>query len=359
MYSVANSRRPVAKLRRADVYHRQFDYRDLFSQTFAVDTVRNRCGNEVALVSDRHGHSVWSRYSDCNGLLEYTCFDDDVLIVIGDRPKGLTGPSTQLTTDGDWLHMQFRMAGAGTENPLGQATMHVPSGSCAIFRNPSGIQTMRDFAPEPWKVVCLYMRPRSVNSFFGISSSNLSRDFRWMSESGDVGFCSHLMPIDTSSRAIIQDMMNTSLDRSFRRLYMKSKALELFCINASRVAESKQHSSGRSRGWSPTSNVVRAAIDIMKVEIGAPLTLGLLARRVGTNRTRLAQLFKEGTGVTVQAYWRRLRLEYARALLSAEHIPVTEAAARVGYSSISSLTRAFYKEFGYLPKEARRTDAAR
>ncbi|GAA4107171.1 hypothetical protein GCM10023067_01660 [Aminobacter aganoensis] len=63
--------------------------------------------------------------------------------------------------------------------------------------------------------------------------------------------------------------------------------------------------------------------------------------------------------MTVQAYWRRLRLEYARALLSAEHIPVTEAAARVGYSSISSLTRAFYKEFGYLPKEARRTDAAR
>jgi AraC-like DNA-binding protein len=358
MQTHAHPHRPQARLKPANGSHRQsFDYRDLFSQACAVDTVGNRCGNDVALVSDKHGHSVWGRYTDCKGQLEYACFDDEVLIVISDRPKGLTGPSTQLTTDGDWLHMQFRMAGAGTENPLGHAKTHVPSGSCAIFRNPNGIHTMRDFAPEPWKVVCLYMRPRSVNSFFGISSSNLSHQFRWMSESGDVGYYSHLMSIDIASRAIIQDMMGNTLDRDFRRSYIKSKALELFCITANRMNESQRLAGGRPSGWTPVSNVVRAAIDIMKLEIEAPLTLGSLARRVGTNRTRLAQLFREGTGVTVQAYWRTLRLEYARELLSRENIPVTEAAARVGYSSISSLTRAFYKEFGSLPKEARRSAA--
>lgn len=335
------------------------DYRDLFSQSNAVDIVGTRCGNEVTLVSDRHGHSVWSRYSDCNGLLEYSCFDDEVLVVMSNLPNGLTGLSTQLTTDGDWLHLQFRIAGAGSENTLGHGKVRIPSGSCAIFRTPSGSQTIRDFAPEPWRAVCLYMRPRSVGNFFGIPESSLEHDFRWISESGDVGFCSHLMPIDTSGRAIIQDMMNTDLDREFRRAYVKSKALELFCTTANRIRANSQQKGARSSGWSSTPNLVRAAIDVMRLEIEAPLTLASLARRVGTNRTRLAQLFRERTGVTVQAYWRTLRLEHARDLLSTQQIAVTEAAARVGYSSISSLTRAFYKEFGYLPKDARRLSSVR
>lgn len=330
------------------------DYRDLFSQSTATETVGTRCANDVTVVSDRHGHSVSSRYSDCNGLLEYSSFDDELLVVISDIPSGLTGMSTQLTTDGDWLHLQYRIAGAGSESTLGHDKVRIPSGSCAIFRTPSGSTTIRDFAPEPWKAVCLYMRPSSVSRFFGISESSLAHEFRWMSESGHVGFRSHLMPIDLSGRAIIQDMMGTGFDRDFRRAYVKSKALELFCTTANRMRADRQPSNAKPSGWSGATDPVRAAIDIMKLEIESPLTLGSLARKVGTNRTRLAQIFRERTGVTVQAYWRKLRLEHARDLLATEQIPVTEAAARVGYSSISSLTRAFHKEFGYLPKEARR-----
>jgi len=335
--------------------HHYFDYRDLFSQSCAVEWIEDRCANDAAIVSDRHGHSVWSTYTDCKGALEYACFDDEVLVVIGDRPKGLDRLSTQVTTDGDWLHFQYRIAGAGVDNPLGQGKMTIPSGSCAIFRNPSGLQTMRDVVREPWKVVCLYMRPGSVDRFFGISRSSLADEFGWMTETGDVGFRSHLMPLDVASRAIVQDMMSTTLDRDFRRTYVKSKALELFCITANRIREIGRTVGARPKRPSGPPNAVRAAIDIMKTEIESPLTLGHLARKVGTNRTRLAQLFRDGTGITVQAYWRGLRLKYAQELLSIENVSVTEAAARVGYSSMSSLTRAFYKEFGFLPKEARRT----
>lgn len=331
----------------------RIDYRSLFDHTASSGILERRCTNDVISARDRSGHSIWSTYADGNGFLEYGCFGDDVAIVISDMPNGLSGQSTQLTTDGDWLHIQFRVTGAGTEIPSDQKRILVPSGTCAIFRCPDGSQTVRDFRPEPWKAVCLYVRPSSVEHFFGISAQSIASEFQWLVDEGNVGFRSNLMPIDMASRAVIRDVMNTNLEGDFRRSFLKSKVLELFCLTAHQMKARAEIPQASSYCLLSESSVVHAAINVMKLEIEQPLTLASLARRVGTNRSRLAELFREHTGETVQAYWRKLRLLHARELLSSQQLSVTEVAAQVGYASISSLTRAFVQEFGILPKDAR------
>jgi len=88
----------------------------------------------------------------------------------------------------------------------------------------------------------------------------------------------------------------------------------------------------------------------MLQELGDSLTLAALARRVGLNRTKLALGFKEIYGTSVQAYWRDARLSRARELLQNAGARVTDIALTLGYSELSSFTRAFSRRYGVLPK---------
>ena len=85
-------------------------------------------------------------------------------------------------------------------------------------------------------------------------------------------------------------------------------------------------------------------------ELETPLSLASLARRVGLNRTKLAQGFKATYGDSVHAYWRDLRLTHARELLKSGRVSVTEAAFSAGYADISAFTRAFTNKFRVGPK---------
>jgi len=84
-------------------------------------------------------------------------------------------------------------------------------------------------------------------------------------------------------------------------------------------------------------------------------TLGpkTLSRLVGMSRSNLYRLFEDGGGVA--RYIRRERLLEARAVLSnpATARPVAAVAEDLCFADASSFSRAFKREFGYTPSEAR------
>jgi AraC-like DNA-binding protein len=74
------------------------------------------------------------------------------------------------------------------------------------------------------------------------------------------------------------------------------------------------------------------------------------------NRNYLGRVFKEEVGMSIAQYLMQVRLERARELLSATHLPVIEIAERCGFGGVSYFNRAFKAEEGITPTEYRRAN---
>jgi AraC-like DNA-binding protein len=96
-------------------------------------------------------------------------------------------------------------------------------------------------------------------------------------------------------------------------------------------------------------NAVTAAISFMKQEMHQPLTVRDLANAVNMSEGRFAHVFKATTGVPPLQFLKQLRMEQARRFLLSE-ANVSEAADKVGYSSLSHFSSEFKRYFGEPPK---------
>lgn len=333
-----------------------YDYSRLFDADFLATIASGRATSLREYY--RRADSFDLRYDlpRKSGMLEYMKISNDIVVVMSEFLHGFCGTTAQTTADGDWLHVQFRLAGGGREGVDTSHLIATPSGYCATIRSPQGSTIIREYDPdEPWKAVCLYMRPKAVESYFDIPPDAFADGFRWVSDPGSVPLNSDIAPITAGATRAVNDMFSCPYQGDIRRTFMRAKVLELFVAAAARFSKSPVEMQEAMRAATPSErDKVDRVIDIMNDKIEAPLSLKVLARQVGLNRTRLAEVFRECTGVTVQAYWRDVRLAHAQQLLEVQKLPVTEVAARVGYANISSLTRAFSKHYGMLPKDMRR-----
>tara|TARA_Y100001934_G_scaffold278688_1_gene380523 strand:+ start:6799 stop:7806 length:1008 start_codon:yes stop_codon:yes gene_type:complete len=100
---------------------------------------------------------------------------------------------------------------------------------------------------------------------------------------------------------------------------------------------------------------VERAIEILREDLVEPPTLEQLGRQVGCSHYYLSRTFSKETGLTIQQYLRRLRMERASELLKSGRFNVTEAALEVGYSSMSHFSQAFCHEMGVCPALYQRT----
>jgi len=98
---------------------------------------------------------------------------------------------------------------------------------------------------------------------------------------------------------------------------------------------------------------VAMAIARMEARLDTPEPTPDLARAVGLSPRRLEQIFTENLGLTPAAYALTLRLQAARRMITDTRHPMAEVALRCGFSSASSLSRAFRAKFGLAPSMLR------
>lgn len=85
-----------------------------------------------------------------------------------------------------------------------------------------------------------------------------------------------------------------------------------------------------------------------------PWTLETLARQAGLSRSAFAGRFHALTGLTLMRYLARWRFHLARDWLNEGGLGLMDVAERAGYGSKAAFSRAFKRELGLTPTQARR-----
>lgn len=81
--------------------------------------------------------------------------------------------------------------------------------------------------------------------------------------------------------------------------------------------------------------------------------LARLAALAALSPRHLTRVFRQATGITIQEYATRLRLELARSLLQDPHLTIEAVAARCGFESARQLRRLWKETYGTPPSAAR------
>jgi len=92
-----------------------------------------------------------------------------------------------------------------------------------------------------------------------------------------------------------------------------------------------------------------AVIGRMERDIENPACLSDLAAAAGVTRRQLERQFQAQFGLGPAAYYRNLRLDRARSLLTQTAMPQIEVAMATGFSSKGAMARAYAQKFGHPP----------
>jgi AraC-like DNA-binding protein/mannose-6-phosphate isomerase-like protein (cupin superfamily) len=94
---------------------------------------------------------------------------------------------------------------------------------------------------------------------------------------------------------------------------------------------------------------LRAAVLYVDRHFREPLTLADVAAHAHLSPNYFSERFREYTGTSFQLYLQECRLRFARSLLAATTLSVTEVCHAAGFNSLSHFGRAFRRRYGVPP----------
>lgn len=314
----------------------------------------NARGRPVRKESSRlEGSPCAVRFECPSGFQEVARIGEDMALLTSDF-IGSRDYELRDTIEGhDWIHIQLRLSGGGSETIDACQPVETRDRTCIVSRYSAGSSLHRILpAADHWRAICFYFRPGLLRKSLRLSADFLADEWQWLDSDRRMASHSATFALSPSELVAANDVFQCRLVSDLRRVFVAAKATELLAYVLSRF--SRQIPARPAHGLSRSEE--RRIIDahnIIGEDVGATLTLDQLARKVGTNRTKLASGFKALYGVSVQAHWRELRLQLAHEYLSVQGRSVSDTAFEVGYSDVSSLTRCYLKRFGILPSQAR------
>lgn len=260
----------------------------------------------------------------------------------------------QRVSESDWVHIQFRLNGGGCENIARTGVVQTPEGSCIVSRYPESCIVERTVdTTQGWKVACLFVTPVALADLLDAPVARLPEYALWLTDRSCMQARSTVLALQSSMVVAVNDILSCPFRGWNRRAYMRGKSLELLSTVIHALDSSSPAGAPTLRLSTSDSERIALARSVMCANLESTLTLSELARKVGLNRTKLALGFKSIYGVSVQAFWRDAKLDRARQILQESETPVTEVAFSVGYSELSSFTRAFTRRFGIAPRECK------
>ena len=165
----------------------------------------------------------------------------------------------------------------------------------------------------------------------------------------------HVFAVNPAVRELFRDVFRTSAELRkgpYRTLLLKTQIL--------RILTSVIASSDNKPTLKALAKITHIA-EIIRKRPGHRFKLSELAAHAGLSESHFTKTFRQVTGEPPYAYLMSCRMETAKELLAATATPISEVAARLGFSSPQHLAMQFHKTFGLTASAFRAaiTDQAR
>lgn len=98
---------------------------------------------------------------------------------------------------------------------------------------------------------------------------------------------------------------------------------------------------------------LRQAIKVMEENLEDPLSIPAICKVINLSQRQLSRLFAQYLGKTPNLYYRDIRLDRARGLVTQTTMPISEVSVASGFSSQVHFSRAYRDRFGLSPLQDR------
>jgi transcriptional regulator GlxA family with amidase domain len=109
----------------------------------------------------------------------------------------------------------------------------------------------------------------------------------------------------------------------------------------------------KSRHQSAVPSALKKVIEIMEMNIEEPLTIPQVSRQLGFSQRKLERLFNRHFGCSAVAFYRTMRLQEARVLLTHTDMSVLDICIACGFASSSYFSKSYSSLFGVRPRDHR------
>jgi AraC family transcriptional regulator len=141
---------------------------------------------------------------------------------------------------------------------------------------------------------------------------------------------------------------NRTLDTLFRTQLTDLLATRLLAAHSSSPTSFQSITGGLS------PKVLLRAIERLRSDSDADVSLDALASDAGLSRFHFCRAFRESTGLSPHAWLRRHQLERAMSMLRDTDASIVSVAAELGYASQTAFAAAFRRSVGETPSDWRR-----
>jgi AraC family transcriptional regulator len=162
-----------------------------------------------------------------------------------------------------------------------------------------------------------------------------------------------ILPLCGKTRMVIEALLNHNYTESLENIYINAQIQMLLLYSMDCMIGEKDIDVVNCKFLAnemDREKIVRAR-EILIQQIGEPITIKELSRKVAINECYLKKGFKEMFGTTIFDFYQGQRMEHARYLLYEKGLSVTDVSMILGYSSISHFSTAFKKHTGLKPCE--------
>lgn len=238
-----------------------------------------------------------------------------------------------------YLELRFCLAGNmycnEDEDRCGKCLHHPPGGRA-----------------ESLDLVHFHFTPVQLSQFISQRSSQEAVADRILAFSHESSFC-RILPLCGKTRILLETLLNSRHEGSHRNIFINAQTQMILFYSLECMLGEKETDAVQCKflaNEADREKIVRAR-EILVQQIGEPITIRELSRKVAINECYLKKGFKEMFGTTIFDFYQGQRMEHARYLLYEKGLSVTEVSVLLGYSSISHFSTAFKKHTGLKPCE--------
>ncbi|QEC68873.1 helix-turn-helix transcriptional regulator [Panacibacter ginsenosidivorans] len=158
--------------------------------------------------------------------------------------------------------------------------------------------------------------------------------------------------LDAEYKRLMSEMMSLPAGKNFEQVILQNRVSFIIERFFTKLFKSIENENSNLRISSiELKRVKEVESELLKDFSQPPPAIAQLARVAAMSPSKLKVLFKEVFGYPVNQYYQRHRMNKAKAMLLSRKYSIRDTAGTLGFSSVSSFNKAFYKTFEQFPSD--------